>query len=66
MEGAQIVSPITTAPANPATGPRAITTPKGSARRMRGVSSAPTIMPRPYVASVAPTAAAESPRCWIA
>src|SRR5206468_4056803 len=40
----------------------ATTTPNGNARMIRGVSSAPTTMPTPYVASVAPTPNAERPR----
>src|SRR5712691_3948405 len=65
-DGVQIVVNITRAAAKPAMGPSAITRPNGSTRMRRGDASAPTIMPTPYAASVAPTADADSPRRWIA
>src|SRR5919109_744700 len=62
-DGVQIVATMNSAATNPATGPSAITRPNDSDRMIRGAPSAPPIMPTPYVASVTPTADADSPRC---
>ena len=57
-----VVSASTVAATNPVTGPSPITVPKASRRITRVASSAPTTMPTPYIASVMPTPAADSPR----
>ncbi len=54
---AAIVAAATTATA----GPTWIARPKGRRATTRGVSSAPTTMPAPYIASVKPTACAPRP-----
>src|ERR1700724_404435 len=60
--GMKVVDAITAAPARPVTGPSPITVPNGNRRITRVANSAPTTMPTPYIASVAPTPAADSPR----
>ncbi len=57
-----VVSAITPAATKPVTGPSPITVPKASRRITRVASSAPTTMPAPYIANVAPTPVADSPR----
>ena len=60
--GTNVVSAITAAATRPVTGPSPITVPKASRRITRVARSAPTTMPMPYIASVAPTPVADSPR----
>src|SRR3981081_3606318 len=60
--GNTVVSAITPAATKPVTGPSPITVPNGSRRITRVAESAPTTMPTPYIASVAPTPVADSPR----
>ncbi len=55
-----VVSASTAAATRPVTGPSAITVPNASHRITRVAESAPTTMPTPYIASVAPTPVAES------
>src|ERR1700732_4055733 len=61
-EGMSVVSAITAAATKPVTGPSAITVPNASHRIARVARSAPTTMPTPYIASVAPTPVADRPR----
>src|SRR6202047_4183276 len=60
--GIHVVSASTTAATKPVTGPSPITIPNGKRRITRVASSAPTTMPTPYIASVAPTPVADNPR----
>src|SRR5258705_12044780 len=60
--GTMVVNAITTAATKPVTGPSPITVPNASRFITRVAASAPTTMPTPYIASVAPTPVADRPR----
>jgi len=59
--GTTSVAAITAAATTATAGPTWMARPKGSRATTRDVSSAPTTIPAPYMASVKPTACAPSP-----